>query len=223
MEILRNSTQNTLVIRRESLACHVRILVLIFGMLMALPAAAQTEVIDAFRESYALESAGQYREAGDKLKAVYQSESYEINLRLGWLLYQSGQVKESVEAYEKAVGLKPYAIEPKLGLALPLSMQGEWDRIIGIYQNILEMDPQNSLVNYRLGLIYYNRAEFDRADPYLEKVVNLYPFDYDGLVLLAWNKLKLQKSREAKVLFNKVLMNNPGDESATEGLQLIKL
>jgi tetratricopeptide (TPR) repeat protein len=77
-------------------------------------------------------------------------------------------------------------------------------------------------VNYRVGLIYYNRGEFAKADPYLEKVVNLYPFDYDGLLLLAWNKLSLQKSREAKVLFQKVLLNNPGDESATEGLKLIK-
>ena len=166
--------------------------------------------------------AATFNGAIDRLKAVYQSDSYELNLRLGWLHYQASKLDLSVEYYTKAVELKPYAVEPKLGLVLPLSVQGKWDKILDIYGQILKNDPQNSLVNYRVGLIYYNRGEFAKADPYLEKVVNLYPFDYDGLILLAWNKLSLQKSREAKILFQKVLLNNPGDESATEGLKLIK-
>lgn len=195
---------------------------LILALLLAGQAIAQDNVINAFKQSYDLEKTGNFKAAADPLKAVYQADGYEINLRLGWLSYQSGQLKESIDYYQKAVNLKPYAIEPKLGLVLPLSMQGEWDQIISIYQKILQTDPQNSLVNYRLGLIYYNRGNYDKADPYIEKVVNLYPFDYDGLLLLAWNKLNLQKTRESKVLFQKVLMNNPGDESALEGLKLIK-
>ena len=76
--------------------------------------------------------------------------------------------------------------------------------------------------SYRMGLIYYNLQSHEKADQFLEKVINLYPFDYDTLLLLAWNKFALQKFREAKVLFNKVLMNNPNDSSALEGLKLIK-
>ena len=91
-----------------------------------------------------------------------------------------------------------------------------------VYNKILEIDPQNTLTNYRLGLIYYNRQNYEKADTYLEKVINLHPFDYDSMLLLAWNKLALQKFREAKVLFNKVLMYSPDDESAKEGLRLIK-
>jgi tetratricopeptide (TPR) repeat protein len=183
---------------------------------------AQENVINAFKESYDQEIAGNYKNAIEKLNTIYQADAYEINLRLGWLHFQNAQLKESVEYYSRAVNLKPYAIEPKLGMVLPLSVDGKWDEIIDVYQKILQIDPQNSLVNYRMGLIYYNRGNFDRADPFLEKVVNLYPFDYDGLILLAWNKLNLQKSREAKVLFQKVLMYNPGDESALEGLKLLK-
>ncbi|MDF2157714.1 tetratricopeptide repeat protein [Algoriphagus sp. CAU 1675] len=192
------------------------------ALMVAFNSSAQDNVIAAFKQSYDLEKTGDFKTAAEKLKAVYQEDGYEINLRLGWLHYLSGQLPESVDYYQKAVNLKPYAIEPKLGLAFPLSMQGNWNQIIGLYEEILKTDPQNSLINYRLGLIYYNRENYNKADPYLEKVVNLYPFDYDGLILLAWNKLNLQKTREAKVLFQKVLMNNPGDTSALEGLELIK-
>ena len=83
----------------------------------------------------------------------------------------------------------------------------------------MEIDPQNSTANYQIGLIYYTRQNYEKADLYLEKVINLYPFDYDTMLLLAWNKLYLQKTKEAKVLFGKVLLYNPGDKSALEGLK----
>jgi tetratricopeptide (TPR) repeat protein len=183
---------------------------------------AQDQVANAFKQSYALEKAGNFKGAIDQIKAVYQADSYEINLRLGWLSYQASQLKESIDYYNLSVNLKPYAIEPKLGLVLPLSVQGKWTAVEDVYLKILQIDPQNSLVNYRLGLIYYNRRDFEKADPFLEKVVNLYPFDYDGLLLLAWNKFQLKKSREATVLFQKVLLSSPGDASALEGLTLLK-
>jgi tetratricopeptide (TPR) repeat protein len=64
--------------------------------------------------------------------------------------------------------------------------------------------------------------EYEKAATYLEKVINLYPFDYDGLVLYAWTNLRIKKLREAKLLFQKALLARPGDASATEGLKLLE-
>lgn len=73
-----------------------------------------------------------------------------------------------------------------------------------------------------MGSIYYNRGKYDKARVYLEKVVNLYPFDYDSLLLLAWTKLNLGQYGEARALFQTVLLNRPNDESALSGLSKIK-
>ena len=54
-----------------------------------------------------------------------------------------------------------------------------------------------------------------------QKIANMYPFDHDALLMFAWTHFRLGKLREAEVLFNKVLMNKPDDESAAEGLELI--
>lgn len=178
---------------------------------------------DAFSKSYAYESKGNFQDAVAVLKKVYLEDSYEINLRLGWLTYQAGLFTESSAFYQKAINLKPYAIEAKLGFVYPAAALGNWDQVIGQYSEILKIDPQNSLANYRMGSIYYGRRDFAKAEKHLEKVVNLYPFDYDGLVLFAWTKFKLGKLREAQVLFNKVLLNKPRDPSAVEGLSLIQL
>ena len=200
----------------------IPLLLLFFLITAARPVMDQGNIQEAFRESYTHENNGEIEKAIEALEKVFETSSYELNLRLGWLHYQKGSMEESIGFYNRAVDLKPYAVEPKLGLAYPLSAMGRWNDIIELYEQILKTDPQNSLVNYRMGLIYYNRGQYERADLFIEKVVNLYPFDYDSLLLFAWNKLMLGRKREATVLFNKVLLANPGDESALRGLDMIR-
>lgn len=179
------------------------------------------KIIDAFNTSYQKEASGNYTEAVKALKAVYDTKSYEINLRIGWLLYNAGRYNESAEYYSKAIELMPYAIEPKMGLAYPLSAMEKWTDLEKQYLKILEICPNYSVALYKMGLICYYRKDYDQAARYFEKVVNLFPFDYDALVMMAWTMYRQKNLREAKILFNKALMNNPEGSSALEGLDLI--
>jgi tetratricopeptide (TPR) repeat protein len=179
-------------------------------------------VQEAFSKSLMTEMNGNYTESIATLKAVYDENSYEINLKLGWVNYLSGLFTESAAYYQKAIKLKPYAIEPKLGFVYPASALGNWDQVKAQYEEILKIDPQNTLVNYRMGQIFYGKNEFSIAEKYFEKVVNLYPFDYDSNIMYAWTEYKLGKFREAQVLFNKCMLIRPLDKSAQEGLGLIK-
>lgn len=191
-------------------------------ILITLQSQAQNSIITAFEESYKLEAKGEISQATDKLKEVYNEDSYEINLRLGWLNYQNGQFNESIGNYQRALTLMPYSEEARFGLILPTVAIGKWELVINMYNKILENSPNNTKANYRLGLIYYGRKDYQNAFKYLKKVVDLYPFDYDGLIIFAWTNFQLGKLREAKVLFNKSLMLLPNDSSALKGLSLIK-
>ena len=181
-----------------------------------------TALQEAFSNSYTLEKSGDYAKAAEALKKVYDEKSYEINLRLGWLTYNGGSFTEACAYYQKAIALMPYGIEARFGYISPAVALGNWDQVIAQYNEILKTDPQNTIANYRLGYIYYGKADYNKAYTYFEKNVNLYPFDYDSLIMFAWTNFKLGKLREAKVLFNKALLNRPKDSSATEGLGLIK-
>ena len=46
--------------------------------------------------------------------------------------------------------------------------------------------------------------------------------DYSSILMLAWIKLKQNKTAEAKYLFNLALLLSPGDASALNGLKQIK-
>jgi tetratricopeptide (TPR) repeat protein len=181
-----------------------------------------TKLTAAFSDSYVKEKSGKYGDAAIALKAFYDPNLYEINLRLGWLTYLQGQFTESLGYYNKAIDLMPYAIEPRLGVVLPASSLGNWDMVIMHYNKILAIDPNNTVTLYRLGLISYDRKDYSQAYKLFEKVVNLYPFDYQSVLMLAWTNLRLGKTREAKILFNKALLYSPEDASAKEGLGLIK-
>lgn len=181
-----------------------------------------TVLQESFSRSQEYEKRGNFTDAIATMKKIYQEDSYEINLRLGWVTYLNGLFTESSAYYQKAISLKPYSLEPKFGFIYPASAFGNWDQVISQYNDILAIDPQNTLANYRMGAIYYGRKDYAKAEKHLEKVINLYPFDYDSMILFAWTSYKLGKLREAQVMFNKVLLNKPKDVSALDGLSLIK-
>ncbi|MBW6490623.1 MAG: tetratricopeptide repeat protein [Lentimicrobium sp.] len=199
---------------------------LILGFLLiigsALFAQEKVSLEEVFKQSYILESNAEYAKATEVLKKVYDESSYEINIRLGWLTYQAGLFSESIAFYNKSISLMPLSIEARLGFALPASALGNWNQVITRYNEILKVDPNHYTTNYRMGMIYYGRKEYQNAYKYFEKLVNLYPFDYDALHMFGWTNYRIGKLREAKILFGKALMNKPGDASAKEGYDLIR-
>ena len=202
-----------------------RIITVVILMAFVTAGSAQSKnfdiMIKGFQASYLHEATGNLQGAIEDLKKVYEEDSYEINLRLGWLSYSIGSFTESKSYYNRAIDLKSFAIEPRFGVILPTAAMGNWEAVIMQYKKILEIAPSNTLAMHRLGLVYYGRMEYDKSEVLFDKVVNLFPFDYDGLSMLAWTKFQLKKYREAKVLFNKALMNTPGGQSAAEGLELL--
>jgi tetratricopeptide (TPR) repeat protein len=174
-----------------------------------------------FSRSYIAENQKNYDLAISEMKTIYQDNDYISNIRLGWLKYLAKQYNESISYYQKAILLKPYAIEARLGCVKPLSAIENWDKVKEQYIEILKIDPQNTTANYWLGVIYYNRKEFNSASTLFEKVINLYPLDYDSVMMLAWSKLNNNSHADAKILFMQALIIRPNDSAALSGLQMI--
>lgn len=175
---------------------------------------------DAFAKSFLYESKAQYAEALQEIKNIYSDKSYLINLRIGWLSYMTKDYATSITYYKKACALMPTASEPLWGLALPQLALEQWYELENTYKSIVRYDPKNSLVNYRLGMIYYYRKNYTEALKYFDVTLTLFPLDYDSILMSAWTNYFLGKKEEAKVLFNRTLIMYQTDASALEGLAL---
>ena len=200
------------------------IVLAVLGFALTFPANAQTqsELHDAFLKSYTLESEKKYGEAIKTLMAVYSEESYEINLRLGWLNYLAARNNKAIQHYKTCIALMPVATEPLWGIIGPYSIKEDWVNVEKIYHSVLKLDPKNTVAGHRLGLMYYYRKNYTTAKHYFDMVLNLNPFDYDALLMSAWTHYFLGNMKDARVLFCKTLLRRPNDASALEGLELIK-
>ena len=116
----------------------------------------------------------------------------------------------------------PSSAEVLWAILSPQIATEKWTDVEKTYLSILKLEPKNAIAHYKLGVIYYYRKNYTVAKKYFDVALNLYPLDYNNLLMSAWTNYFLGKTNEAKVLFSRVLLLYQGDASATEGLSLIK-
>ncbi len=63
---------------------------------------------------------------------------------------------QAIEAYQKALSLRPHYAEAQVGLGDAKAAKGDNEGAIGHYQKALQLDPLNARVHFSLGKIYYN-------------------------------------------------------------------
>ena len=182
---------------------------------------AQDNAETAFSKSYSFEYDTQYAKAIEALVALKQ-DSYEINLRLGWLQYLSKDYVKSDMYYKKALEAEPSSIEARFGQILPLVALGNMTNVLNIYMDILKLDPNNSIANYRVGYIYYSKKDYVNAMAFVSKVIKTYPFDFDSNMLAGKIQLDQGKKPEAKKYFTKALEYNPQSEDAKSAIKKVQ-
>lgn len=197
---------------------YLKIIVSLLSLMISGRAVCQTSAELAFSKSYSFEYDTQYAKAIESL-TVLNSDAYEVSFRLGWLYYLSKDYAKSETFYKKAISAEPASIEARFGIVLPLSALGNWNMVLTHYLDILKLDPNNSIANYRTAYIYYSRKEYASAMNYVGRVIKMYPFDYDSNLLAAKIMLVQAKNAEAKKYFIRALEYNPQSEEAKTALK----
>jgi tetratricopeptide (TPR) repeat protein len=191
--------------------------------LAGLPAAhaanpAQDPII--FQSSYDQEAMGHNQEALATLDQLSpeKNASYVTFLRKGWLHHRLGKYAAATLAYTKAIALAPKAIEPRLGILLPLLAEKRWSIAQKHARDILKVDPENYLATLRLAFALYSEGKFGESRGLYQKIVDNYPGDLEARAGLGWALLKLGKSKEAATVFKTVLDFSPKNTLAQQGL-----
>lgn len=191
-------------------------------LIVGIANAQNSKAIEVYSISYAHEAKQEYSTAIKVMESIVTPTDYPGNLRLGWLHYLNSNLDQSVKHYTIALNLEPKSIEARFGLAYPLAALKQWDKLATNYEELLKVNSNNTVALYRLGYLYYNLANHQKSDMYLKALLNVYPFDYYGNLLKGWNDIKLGKYKEAESAFNLVLIYKPGEQSALDGIKLLK-
>jgi tetratricopeptide (TPR) repeat protein len=181
----------------------------LFGAFQSIAQQNDNDLRAAFKRSYESEALVKYAKAIEELAPYASLNSYEVQLRLGWLNYLNIKYAQAAVNYKKCIELAPKSIEARMGYVYTLASLEKWNDVVDQYKEIIKIDPSNAKANYSLALIYFNRADYTTALSYINTYVALYPFDFDGVNLAGWIKYNLGKKEEAVPYFKKALLLNP--------------
>jgi len=143
---------------------------------------------------------------------------YVANYRAGWLYYSMGRYTDSIRLYKKASSIKPRAIEPQLGLMLPLMASKQWGKAEALGEELLKKAPFNYLAGSRLAFIYFSQGKYQNAKVQYQKVLENFPSEIEMMLGLGWTYLKQQKKAEAREMFETVLSISKKNANALAGL-----
>lgn len=192
------------------------------AMAMPLPAGAQTEskAASLHRESYAAEAKKDYATALAKVRdaTAIAGPSYFSTMRMAWLSYLAGDFPASVAGYNAAIVAEPKAIEPKIGLTLPLLAARNWPELERACHSVLASDAHNVLALARLAQAYYWGGNYAAAATTYQQLSGDYPADLDYRTGLGWALLKSGRTGEARQIFEWVLAVSPDNANARAGV-----
>ncbi len=175
---------------------------------------------DLYRSSYELEAKGDAAGALAKMREVHSrgGSSYFLKARMAWLSYLAGRFDDAVRTYNEAITLQPAAIEPKLGLTLPLLAQGKWRDLERACREVLKLDANNMVARARLAHAQYSVGNYPDSATTYRKLVAEYPADLTFQTGLGWAMLKMGRRAEARTMFQQVLAVSPDNASAKAGM-----
>jgi len=188
---------------------------------MGTPAHADdAQISELYRQSYSLEANRDYAGALAKVREIKAkaSGSYFAAVRLGWVAYLAGDFVASEAAYREAAAAAPKAVEPRLGLTLPLLVEKKWRELERACRDVIALDPGNAVARARLAHAQYSVGNYpDSANTY-RKLIEEYPAELDHQTGLGWNLLKMARKAEARQVFAGVLAVSPDNASAKAGM-----
>ena len=115
--------------------------------------------------------------------------------------------RQAINAYERALSLKPDFAEARNNLGLTLQNRGDFDEAIKAFDKTLSLTPDYVEAYHNLGNALKEFGKLDEAEDALLKTVSLKP-DYAEAHLI-WAMLQERRHADAISSYGNALSHNP--------------
>lgn len=82
-------------------------------------------------------------------------------------------VSQGIELIEKALKIAPKDVASFYNLALAYKIDGQYDKALTYFKNVIAADPGNTWSYYGIATIYGDLGKADQALPYLKQAIDL--------------------------------------------------
>lgn len=106
-----------------------------------------------------------------------KSEDLEGRLSLAERLMKTGKMKEAEKHLSQVLEKSPRSMEALLLMIRIAEARQDKEALIGTYEKIHSLEPENETVIYNLGVLEYERGDPEKGLPYFLKLAALHPGD----------------------------------------------
>lgn len=157
-----------------------------------------------------------------KLNPNSISALYEIALSYLQMEDYDNAVKYSSQVIK--LGFKPMLIDAYTVKGTALANSNRLDEAIKMFAGALEETGDNYLLNYNLGLAYYNHGDKKLAHSYIRKAINLDPTHADAFLIYAYVLSDLDMWIQSVYSYQFFLLQEPNTERSAKAFkQMFKL
>lgn len=186
-------------------------------LIAACAAAADASDLQArLASSYAKEAAGDL--AGARAVLDGQARDYLVCLRQGWLSYRLGQHPAAATHYQAACTAAPQAVEPRLGLMLPLMAQQRWAEVEKEARQVLRQETGNASASRWLAEALLAQSKPREAAEVADRIYERYPADANLCELAARARAASGSSPQARAAYQALLLLDTRNRAALEWL-----
>jgi tetratricopeptide (TPR) repeat protein len=140
------------------------------------------------------------------LSLVYASQSHR---NLGIVLFATGNYREALEEFRKALQLNPDYTELNYFIGVCLNNLGDFKGAIESFTTVLTLDPHNLPVVLRLGVVLHNNKMWEKAAALYQEILLKHPHYADIHYHLGLAYLGQGRVFQAHESFEKALDINP--------------
>lgn len=159
------------------------------------------------RDAQALEARGDWPGAESQWRALTRSEpdDYRYWTSLGAAIAHQRRYGEAIEAYRKALSLRPHGVEAELNLGIAYFKSGELEKAIPPLRDVVVQSPANTQAGLVLGMSLYGAGKYVEAAPYLERSQAADPRNRELALVVAQTHLWAGAYEKAKREFQTML------------------
>lgn len=207
--------------------------------------AANKEVTQFVTAGYGFYIKGDYEQAIENYKKALDLQPNNANVitEIANIYYETGQYTEAEDHYELATSINPNNAEAYAKYASLKEFMGNNSKAIKLYEKAVELNPADEVSLISLANLYQTERQPKNAQEYYQKVIQLNPdnktarlkldslqastpnsthetlsFSPNKSLLEAKEALKSKDFNTATELFKKILLLDPGNIDAQQGL-----
>jgi tetratricopeptide (TPR) repeat protein len=152
----------------------------------------------------------------------YSPNDVDANREIAALYALKGDSAKAIEHYRKVLAQRKEDAEARTGLVSVYVKGKQYGEITLLLKEAVELNPEDSINHYKLGLIYDFNKDYDNAATSYKKAVELKPDNARALNALGRLYMKTGRLNEAKEALEAAKKADPTMEEATVLLNNIR-